>query len=95
MKKQIEEILQWIAEEPVEQEPQKTSIDLAVERALFWLLNNLVPVLLIALAIDLIIMFTLPVEAAMSRWFWIKDPVSIGVAYLMCKLFKTICCHPA
>lgn len=95
MKKQIEKIQQWIAAEPVEQEPQRTAIDLAIERILFWSLNNLVPVLLIALTIDLTIMFTSPMEVAMSRWFWIKDPVSIVVAYLICKLFKSVCRHPS
>lgn len=93
MKKQIEKILQWIAEEPVEQKPQKTAIDLAIEKTMSWLLHNLVPVLLITLAIDLTIMFTSPMEVAMSRWFWLKTPLSIAVAYLICKFFKSICRH--
>lgn len=95
MGKIFEKIEKWIADEPVEQGSQKTSIDLAVESALSWLLNNLVPVLLIALAIDLTIIFTSSIGVTMSRWFWIKDPVSIGVAYLISKLFTSICRHPA
>ena len=96
MKKQIEKLRQWIADEPTDSEIQKNSIDTAVESALsWWLLHNLVPVLLMALAIDLTIMFTVPVEVTMSRWFWVKDPVSIGVAYLICKLFNSVCRHPA
>lgn len=95
MKKQIEKLRQWIADEPTDSEIQENSIDTAVESALSWLLHNLVPVLLMALAIDLTIMFTVPVDVTMSRWFWIKAPVSIAVAYLICKLFKSVCRHPS
>lgn len=84
-----------MADKSTGSEIQENSIDTAVESALSWLLHNLVTVLLIALAIDLTIMFTVPVEVTMSRWFWVKDPVSIGVAYLICKLFKSVCRHPA
>lgn len=95
MKKQIEKLRQWIADEPTDSEIQENSIDTAVKSALSWLLHNLVPVLLIALAIDLTIMFTVPVEVAMSRWFWLKGPISIIVAYLISKLFTSICRYPA
>lgn len=95
MKKQIEKIRQSIADESVEQEPQEISIDLAVVKIMSWLLHNFLPAIFLALAIDLTIMFTVPVEVAMSRWFWIKDPVSIGTAYLICKLSKLICRHSA
>lgn len=93
MEKQIEKLRQWIADEPTDSEIQENSIDTAVESALSWLLHNLVPVLLMALTINLTIMFTSPMEVAMSRWFWLKTPLSIAVAYLICKFFKSICRH--
>jgi hypothetical protein len=95
MEKFLEKIERWIADEPTESETQKSSLDIAVERVLYRLLRCVAPVLLIALVINLIIMFTLPVEMAMSRWFWLKDPISIGAAYFIHKLLKPSCHHVA
>ena len=95
MEKILEKIERWIADEPTEPETQKSSLDIAIEQVMYRLLRCLVPVLLIALVINLIIMFTLPVEMAMSRWFWLKDPISIGAAYFIHKLLKPSCHHEA
>lgn len=95
MKTQIEKLRQRIAEEPTESCTQKKPLDIAIERVLHRLLRYLVPVLLTALVIDLTILFASPVEYAMSRWFWLKGPISIIVAYLICKLFKPLCRHVA
>lgn len=91
MKKQIEKIRQWIATEPVEQESQKHTIDIVPA----WLFRNLVPVLLTALAINLAIIFITPAEYSESLWFRLKDPLSLGLAYLIFKIFKSVCRHPA
>ncbi len=95
MKKQIEKIRQRIAEEPTESGTQKKPLDIAMERVLHRLLRYLVPVCLIAVVINLTIMFTAPVEVTVSRWFWLKEPISIGAACLICKLFKPLCRHVA
>lgn len=95
MGKRIEKIRQWISDEPAELETQQTSIDKAIGGAISRLYRSVVPILMIALAIDLIIMFTVPVEVTMSQWFWLKSPLSIFVAYLIGKLFKSHCRHPA
>ena len=95
MEKFLEKIERWIADEPTESETQKSSLDIAVERVLYRLLRCVAPVLLIALVINLTIMFTVPIEMAMSRWFWLKDPISIGAAYFIHKLLKPSCHHEA
>ena len=90
MGKQIEKFKQWIVNDPVEQEPQEDPIDKAVNRALSWLLRNLIPVLLISLVIDVTIIFTTPIEYTESLWFRLKDLASIGIAYLIYKLLKIL-----
>lgn len=90
MAKQIEKIKHWIIAEPPDLETQKTSIDIAVERTVTWLLGNLVPILLISLIIDVTIIFITPVDLSTSRWLWLKAPISIGLAYLICRLFRSI-----
>lgn len=57
----------------------------AINGALKWLYRNVLPVCCIALIINLTIMFTLPVEVAMSGWFWVKDPLSIILAFILVK----------
>lgn len=95
MEKILEKIERWIADEPTESETQKSSLDIAIEQVMYRLLRCVVPVLLIALVINLTIMFTVPIEMAMSRWFWLKDPISIGAAYFIHKLLKPSCHHVA
>lgn len=95
MEKILEKIERWIADEPTESETQKSSLDIAIEQVMYRLLRCVVPVLLIALMINLTIMFTVPIEMAMSRWFWLKDPISIGAAYFIHKLLKPSCHHEA
>ena len=90
MRKQIEKFKQWIENEPDEQEPQEDPIGKAVYRVMSWLLRNLVPVLLISFVIDVTIIFTTPVEYTESLWFRLKDLASIGIAYLIYKLFKIL-----
>lgn len=93
MEKRMEKIRQWIAEDPTELETYQTSVDIAIEDAIKLSLRNVVPILMIALVIDMTIMFIVPIESTMSRWFWLKTPLSIAVAYLICKFFKSICRH--
>ena len=91
MEKILEKIERWIADEPTESETQKSSLDIAIEQVMYRLLRCVVPVLLIALVINLTIMFTVPIGMAMSRWFWLKDPISIGAAYFIHKLLNPSC----
>lgn len=54
------------------------------------IIRRVLPILILALAINLGIIFTLPIDATMGRWFWLKDPLSIALAYLMIKTFIVI-----
>ena len=83
MEKPIEKIKQWIADEPLDWEIPKTPFDTMAESALSRMFHYLAPVLLTALAIDLAVMFAAPVETTKTRWFWLKEPLSIGLAYLV------------
>ena len=85
MDKVAERLRLWITNEPT---IQRNSIDTVIERILLWLLRHLVPVLLMALVINLIILCASTVEATMSPWFWLKDPVSVVAAYLICKSLR-------
>lgn len=55
-----------------------------------WLFRNILPILLCALSINLFTMFTIPVEATMSKWFWLKDPLSIIIGYVVVRTNRYI-----
>ena len=57
-------------------------------RAPRWLLCYLLPVLFLALIINVTFMFVAPVEIIMSGWFWLKDPISIVVAFAVVKTVR-------
>ena len=54
-----------------------------IEKDLSWCLHHLCPFLIIALTIDLVITFTMPRQIVFSGWFWLKDPLSLGFAWLI------------
>lgn len=57
-----------------------------MSQMLSWANRRVAPVLLVMIAIDLLIIFASPVEIAMSRWFWQKDPIAIASAILLFRL---------
>lgn len=97
MKRQFEKIALWIEEDPNELEAQKSGetgrLESAIESGLSWMMSNVVPVLLIALIINLAIMFTVPVKITMAQWFWLKDPISLGLGYILFISFKRVYRH--
>lgn len=64
-------------------EMDNDSLDTMIEKDLSWCLHHLCPFLFIALAIDLTITFTMPRHIALSGLFWLKDPLSLGIAWLI------------
>lgn len=85
----LKRINEFISDEPddidiVEESP----IDTSFREVLRWISENVLPVCTIALIINLTVMFTLPIEIAMSRWFWVKDPLSILLAFILVKAFN-------
>lgn len=58
-------------------------LDTMIEKDLSWCLHHLCPFLIIALAIDLTITFTMPRHIALFGLFWLKDPLSLAIAWLI------------
>lgn len=59
----------------------ENQFDAMIGRALHWLIRNLLPTLTLALIINITLMFVTPADIIMSRWFWLKDPLSIVAAF--------------
>lgn len=68
--------------------------DIMSDIVFLWIFRNVMPVLLIALLINIVIIFAVPAEVTMSRWFCLKDPLSIALGFIIAKatrfLFKGI-----
>ena len=98
MKEQIDNLRKsletWISEDnSIENsvEINNDPLDDMIEKDLSWCLHHLCPFLIIALAIDLTIIFTMPRQIALSGWFWLKDPLSLGIAWLISrKLLRSL-----
>lgn len=86
MTKFIDKVKRWITEEMPEEEPPVNAFDRGVKSALKWAIHNLCPILLIALVIDVTIIFTVPVEVTMLKWYWLKSPIAISLAYLLFRI---------
>lgn len=92
MKKQIED---WLTDSGSEnaESAAGSKINVSMERVLRWMFFNLTPVLMIAQAINLLIIFNAPIEMTMSSWFCFKDPLSIAVAFILfryCRKFLRV-----
>ena len=72
-------------EEAIDNDKENTDIMLA--KVFPWILSNVIPVLIIGLIIDITIMFSVPVETTMSSCFWLKDPISLCVGFLIVRVF--------
>ena len=90
-------LLEWaksILEEPAEGlEIEETPLGIEIEFVAFlkWLHHNVVtPVFLIALIINLTIMFTAPVEVTFQKWLLLKDPLSLIAGFLIFKLIRRL-----
>lgn len=55
-----------------------------------WLFLHLILTLLMILAIDIALLFTLPVEILESDWIWIKEPVLIIFSFWVCRWFVCV-----
>lgn len=82
MKKRIENWLEDF-DSPNSEPASYSKMDDVIGGALQWSVRNLLPILLLALALNLLILFTLPMEMTMLKWFWLKDPLSITVAFIL------------
>lgn len=78
--KQIERLLADGEENNGVMETQSGKV---IDEVFKWLLRNILPILICALTINLFIMFTIPVGATMSKWFWLKDLLSIIIGYVI------------
>lgn len=72
-------------EEAIDNDKENTGIML--DKVFPWILSNVIPVLIIGLIIDITIMFSVPVETTMSSCFWLKDPISLCVVFLIVRVF--------
>lgn len=50
-----------------------------------WLFLHLILTLLMILAIDIALLFTLPVEILDSDWIWIKEPFLVIISFWICR----------
>lgn len=83
--KHLRSIENFLCDESEDADVKENQIDSFFDGAFKWLIRHVIPVCAIALIINLAIMFTLPVETAMSQWFWLKDPLSFILAYIVVK----------
>lgn len=83
--KRLRSIENFFCDESEDADIMENQIDSFFDGAFKWLIGHALPVCVIMLIINLTIMFALPVEAAMSRWFWLKDPLSFILAYIVVK----------
>lgn len=85
LNRRLKHIEKLLCDAPEDIDIMENPIDTSFDGVFKWLLGNVLPVCSIALIINIAIMFTLPVETAMSRWFWLKDPLSFILAYISVK----------
>ena len=85
LNRRLKRIEKFLCDEPEDINIMENPIDISFDGVFKWLLGNVLPVCSLTLIINLAIMFTLPVETAMSRWFWLKDPLSFILAYIVVK----------
>ena len=52
-----------------------------------WLFLHLILTLLMILAIDIALLFTLPVEILDSDWIWFKEPFLVIISFWICRGF--------
>lgn len=83
--KRLRSIESFICDESEDTNIKGNQIDSFFNGAFKWLMGHVLPVCVIMLIINLTITFTLPIEAAMSQWFWLKDPLSFILAYIVVK----------
>lgn len=86
MERTIEAIKKWMIAESFDSERQNNQFLEGIISLLSWTLRNMVPVILIALAIEIVIMLASPIKIAMSEWFWVKDPLSLVISYLIFRI---------
>ena len=72
-------------EEAIDNDKENT--DIMLDKVFPWILSNVILVLIIGLIIDITIMFSVPVETTMSSCFWLKDPISLCVVFLIVRVF--------
>lgn len=61
--------------------------DILMDKVFPWIFRNVMPVLIIGLMIDITIMFSVPVENAMSSRFWLKDSLPLCLGFLLVRVF--------
>lgn len=81
----LSRIEKFICDEQEDIDILDNQINTFFEEGFKLLYENVLPVLAIALIINIIIMFTLSVEIAMSQWFWLRDPLSVILAFILVK----------
>lgn len=79
----LKSIEKFLRDEPEDIDIMENQIDTSFDEVFRCIYENILPVCTIALVINLTIIFTLPVEVAMSRWFWLKDPISFLLAPIL------------
>ena len=68
----------------------ETQTELMFDKILSWIIGIVLPISLITLTVNLTIMFTMPIEVATSKWFWIKDPISLIVGYFTVWIYRKL-----
>lgn len=85
LNRRLKRLEKFLCDEPEDIEVMENPIETSFDEVFKWLFGNFLPVCSLALIINLAILFTLPVEVVMSRWFWLKDPLSFIFAYIVVK----------
>ncbi len=76
----------FIVEDGDVTEIEEVQNDIIMDKVFPWIVRNVISVLGVALIVDIVIMFSVPVETTMSRWFWLKDPLSVCMGFIIVKV---------
>lgn len=97
MKRLTDRIKLWFESESCEYStPEKGEIErieFLMESAYSRMMRNLLPFFLIALIINLLIMFNVPIEVTKKQWFWLKELFSLGMAYIIFRSIRLMWFH--
>lgn len=74
---------------PHEEKP-KTEFDIILEEFPKWAFCRVLPIIYFAIIIDILIIFLTPRKIAMYDLFWLREPLSIAVAYFVVKILRKL-----
>lgn len=62
--------------------------EMMIDKAFEWLYRNLLPQLTVASFLIVIIIFSVPEYMTASKWFWIKDPLSVIAGCILVWIYR-------